>query len=149
MTDPAAEDMSFELHRDRLDASPFAVLATHGLGDRLDLVPCCFAVDDGGGAPPELVTAVDHKPKRTTRLARLANIERNPAVTLLVDHRDPDDWSQLWWVRAHGRARIVDDGPVRASAIEALARKYRQYREQPPAGPVVRISVERWTAWIP
>lgn len=141
--------MSFERYRDRLDATPFAVLATHGPGDRLDLVPCCFAIDDLAGPAPELVTAVDHKPKRTTRLARLANIERNPAVTLLVDHRDPDDWSQLWWLRAHGRARVVDDGSSTASALEALARKYRQYREQPPAGPVVRIVVERWVGWIP
>ena len=32
--------MSFDRYRSRLDASPFAVLATHGLEDRLDLVPC-------------------------------------------------------------------------------------------------------------
>jgi len=141
--------VSFELYLPRLDATPFAVLATHGPGDRLDLVPCCFAVDGPGTESAELVTAVDHKPKRTTRLARLVNIERNPAVTLLVDHRDADDWNQLWWVRAHGRARVVDHGPLHSSAVEALAKKYPQYRQRPPAGPAVRITVDRWTGWIP
>lgn len=144
--------MSFDQYRHRLEASPFAVLATHGPDGRLDLVPCCFAVDrtgDDGGEPFELVTAVDHKPKRTTRLARLVNIERNPQVSLLIDHRDPDDWSRLWWVRAHGTARVVTAGPDHRRAVDALARKYRQYAERRPEGAAIRITVERWAGWTP
>ena len=70
---------------------------TRGL---IDLVPITFAVVDDDS----IVTAVDHKPKRTTRLQRLENIRKNPSVTVLVDHYD-DDWSTLWWVRARGTPR--------------------------------------------
>lgn len=131
---------------DRIADVPFAVLATHGPRQRLDLVPCCFAVVDDG-EHVELVSAIDHKPKRSQRLARLANIERDPQVSLLVDHRDPSDWSQLWWVRVQGQALIVDEGPSHAGAIDALAEKYAQYREVRPTGPVVRIRPDRWAAW--
>jgi PPOX class probable F420-dependent enzyme len=128
------------------EPAPFAVLATHGEGRRLDLVPCCFAVDTSTGRP-ELVTAVDHKPKRHRRLARLANIDRDPNVTVLVDHRDADDWSQLWWVRVQGRARVVEDGPEHEAAVAALCAKYPQYRVEPPAGAVIRVAPDRWTGW--
>ena len=89
-----------------------------------------------------LYTAVDEKPKRTRRLKRLENIEANPRVEVLVDHYE-DDWSKLWWVRLRGRARIVED----PEAMALLARKYPQYREQPPAGPVIAVEIEEWTEW--
>ena len=53
-----------------------------------------------------VVGAVDHKPKSTTRLARLADIARTGRATLLVDHYE-DDWSRLWWVRISGPAAVV------------------------------------------
>ena len=124
----------------------FAVLATHGPDGRLDLVPCCFAVTTDGG-DLAVVTAVDHKPKRTDRLARLANVRRDPNVSFLVDHRDPLDWSQLWWIRAQGRAVVIDEGIEHRAAIEALKAKYPQYRERPPVGPVIRASSLRWSGW--
>ncbi len=130
----------------RLESSAFGVLATHGPASRIDQVPCCFAVI-GSGSGVDVVTAVDHKPKRTARLARLDNVERNPAASLLVDHRDPDDWTQLWWVRTIGSARVVTDGDSWSSAIDALVDKYAQYREQRPAGPVIRLTVDRWAGW--
>ncbi len=137
-----------EEYRSRLMAAPFAVLATHGPDQRLDLVPCCFALDDELG-PVELVTAVDHKPKRHKRLARLTNIGVNPNVTLLVDHRHPDDWSDLWWIRVHGLARVVEAGSEHESAVAALVAKYAQYRDQAPAGAVIRIVPQRWAGWSP
>ena len=152
----------FERFREQLDSASFGVLATHGPSDRLDLVPCCFAVataiaettadaetavDSGEERAAELVTAIDHKPKRTNRLARLRNVERNTAVTLLVDHRDPADWSQLWWLRAQGTATIETEGHDHTHAIDALVAKYRQYQAVRPEGPVIRISVDRWTSW--
>ncbi len=130
----------------RFLAEPFAVLATHGPEGRLDLVPCCFALDPADGA---LVTAVDHKPKRHQRLARLANVEADPNVSLLVDHRDPDDWSALWWIRVHGTGRVVNGGLEHEQAVKALAAKYGQYRERPPDGPVIRITPLRWSGWSP
>ncbi len=62
------------------------------------LVPVVFAVDH-----EVIYTAVDAKPKTTQRLRRLANINANPRVTLLVDHY-AEDWTQLWWVDPDGIA---------------------------------------------
>ena len=32
-------------------------------------------------------------------------------------------------------------------ALDLLARRYRQYRQEPPEGAVVAIDVERWREW--
>jgi PPOX class probable F420-dependent enzyme len=105
------------------------------------LVPIVFALDGD-----RVVSAVDHKPKRTTRLQRLANIARDPRVSLLADHYD-DDWEALWWVRADGHARLLDDPAAAEQALTLLAARYRQYREDRPDGPVIEITVDRWTGW--
>jgi PPOX class probable F420-dependent enzyme len=89
---------------------------------------------------------VDQKPKRHRRLQRLVNIRAEPRVSLLVDQYDVD-WSHLWWVRADGRARIVDEGAEFERAVALLLRKYPQERPQPPKGPVLRVEVERWRRW--
>ena len=66
---------------------------------------------------------------------------------MLADHYD-DDWTRLWWVRADGVARVLDAADEEAgAAIELLRRRYAQYREAPPGGPVVAIDVQRWTGW--
>ena len=92
-------------------------------------------------------TAVDAKPKSTRSLRRLANIEADPRVSMLVDHYE-DDWSALWWVRVDGAATLVsvdsDDGPL---ALSALSAKYSQYAADPPLGPLIRIAVDSWTSW--
>jgi len=90
---------------------------------------------------------VDQKPKTTTHLQRLVNIEANPEVSLLVDHYD-DDWSRLWWVRVDGMGRVVEDGAVWEAARAALTAKYPQYIENPPLGPAVVITIENLTAWV-
>jgi PPOX class probable F420-dependent enzyme len=90
------------------------------------------------------VTAVDHKPKRTTALRRLANIEANPQVSVLVDHYE-SDWAALWWVRADGRARVQKAAP--AGAAVALAQRYEQYRERPPIGPFIVVDIQRFSSW--
>jgi PPOX class probable F420-dependent enzyme len=54
----------------------------------------------------QIFTAVDHKPKTTANLKRLRNIMENPLVSVLADHYS-DDWSDLWWARADGRAAIL------------------------------------------
>jgi PPOX class probable F420-dependent enzyme len=124
-------------------ATPVARLATVGADDLPHLVPVCFAV-----LGDRIVTAVDHKPKRTTRLRRLANIAANPAVCLLVDAYDPADWTALWWARADGTARVVEaDAPEADDAIAALVERYPQYRVTRPSGPVIDIAVNRWSGW--
>lgn len=105
------------------------------------MVVVTFAVSGG-----DIVSAIDHKPKRTERLQRLANIEANPSVTFLVDHYE-NDWSRLWWVRVDGSASIHDSGGVWDDAIEALSAKYDQYRHRPPEGPVIVITPDRVISW--
>jgi PPOX class probable F420-dependent enzyme len=119
-------------------AARVARLATAGADGRPHLVPMVFAV-----AGDEIVSAVDAKPKRTTRLRRLANVRENPQVALLADHYE-EDWGALWWVRADGRGRVADRDD---RALALLAARYPQYREAPPAGPVLTVTVERWSGW--
>jgi len=94
-------------------------------------------------------SAVDDKPKRTTALQRLANIRTEPRVSVLADHYE-EDWSKLWWVRADGRAEILDEAErerERDHALDLLAERYAAYRERRPSGAVIRVEVERWTTW--
>ena len=133
--------------RRRFAAVRVARLATVGPGSRPHLVPIVFAV-----AGETIYTAVDAKPKRTTALRRIANVRVNPHVAVLADHYDDTDWSALWWVRADGTARILEltaghsDAEGR-HAIDLLAARYPQHREQPPVGPVLAIDVMRWSGW--
>jgi PPOX class probable F420-dependent enzyme len=118
-----------------------ARLATVTEAGRPHIVPVTFVVDGD-----HVYIAVDAKPKTTRNLRRLRNIRGNPHVALLADRYD-NDWTSLWWVRADGRAAIAEDPPQMARPIALLAGRYRQYRENPPAGPVIDITVERWTGW--
>jgi len=113
-------------------------LATVGSDGRPHVVPICFALDGD-----TLYTAVDQKPKSTRRLRRLANIEANPAVEIVIDHWD-EDWSLLWWVRLSGQARVVEQD---ARGLELLQAKYPQYRADPPAGPFIVVAVESRREW--
>lgn len=122
-------------------AARTAVLATVRPSGAPHLVPIVHALVPGD----IVVFAVDDKPKRTTRLQRLVNLEHDGRVALLADHYD-DDWERLWWVRADGTATV--NGAIgRSEALRALAAKYRPYRERPPQGPVVVIRIERWRGW--
>ena len=119
-----------------------ARLATVGPDGRPHVVPIVFAV-----AGDTIYSAVDHKPKRTTALKRLANVVENPSVAVLADHYERD-WRRLWWVRADGTGRVLEPGDEEArSAVALLADRYPQYRERPPAGPVLAVDVKRWTGW--
>ena len=101
-------------------------------------MPICFAL-----AGDTLYSAVDEKPKRTRLLKRLRNIEANPHVEVLVDHYE-EDWSRLWWVRLRGTAWVVDRDD---HALELLQAKYPQYRERPPRGPFIIVTIEERQEW--
>ncbi|MGB7859407.1 MAG: TIGR03668 family PPOX class F420-dependent oxidoreductase [Acidimicrobiia bacterium] len=126
---------------DRFFGSTVAVLATVRASGSPHLVPVTFA-----DIPDRIVTMVDHKPKTTTNLQRLANIASGPRVALLA-HEYSDDWARLWWVRVDGLAAIHDEGAIWEEARAALVEKYHQYETTPPAGPAIVISIESVSYW--
>jgi PPOX class probable F420-dependent enzyme len=117
--------------------APVARLATVSADGAPHLVPVVFAAQGG-----TVFTAVDGKPKSTTRLKRLANIRQNPQVSMLVDHYD-DDWTRLWWIRIDGTAHIVED----SAGLSLLRAKYPQYQHVSLEGPVIEIELRRWSSW--
>ena len=126
---------------ERLTGAQVGRLATADAEGAVHLVPVCFALVSG-----RAVSAVDHKPKRTMQLGRLRDIRETGRAVLLVDHYS-DDWSQLWWIRITGTAAVhTADDPIDADARAALAAKYHQYRDRPPAGPVWSVALDdvRW-----
>ena len=111
--------------RTRLAAHDHGVLCTVHAERGVDAVPVAYVVDDNGyvGVPVDRV-----KPKASSRLQRERNLEADPRGTLLVEHWDREDWSQLWWVRAELRFQ----GDDRAAALAALlAERFPQYHDQP------------------
>jgi PPOX class probable F420-dependent enzyme len=142
--------------RRRFGDAQVARLATVRPDGGPHVVPVTFALL----APSEqralgaIVVVVDHKPKSTLHLQRLANIAAEPRASFLVDAYD-DDWDALWWVRADARARVLTaedasdpaGAAERTEALAALAARYPQYRERPPTGPVIWSDVERWSSW--
>ena len=131
--------------RQRFSTATVARMATVGPGGTPHLVPIVFALL----GEHTLVSAVDHKRKRTTALRRLANIAQNPAVSLLADEYG-DDWDQLWWARADGLARVVTpdmEPELRVEAIDTLVARYVQYAQWRPSGDLIVVDVQRWSGW--
>jgi PPOX class probable F420-dependent enzyme len=127
---------------DALPAARVGRLATTGNDGAVHLVPFCFAVVAG-----LIVSAVDHKPKRTVRLQRLRDIEASGRATVLIDHYE-EDWSRLWWIRVVGPAAVHEQGSdVDVAARQALVQKYAQYAGRAPAGPVYSIAIDEVSAW--
>jgi hypothetical protein len=127
-----------------------ATLCTLNAQGTIDAVPVCFAV-----VGEVIATPVDRiKPKETTALGRLANLER-AAATLLVDHWDGADWSRLWWVRAKLVRRPPEEvGPLLLEdCARALRAKYPPYRdaedttENPVFAAVIVLDVGDLTGW--
>ena len=127
--------------RRRFAASPVARLATVRPDGAPHVVPVTFALSDD-----RVCTAVDRKPKRHQRLQRIANLRHEPRCSLLVDHY-ADDWSALWWVRADGEATVIEHPAPGDKRLRHLAERYRDYREAPPAGPLIVVEITRWIGW--
>ena len=116
---------------------PVARLATFG-DSYPHVVPVVFVEVDGA-----IYVPIDGKPKSGRRLQRLLNIERNPAVCLLVDVY-ADDWSQLRWLRIDGEARETATSDAVAAAFRA---KYPQYADTPLGTRAIRIDSRRVRGW--
>jgi PPOX class probable F420-dependent enzyme len=130
--------------RARLTANDHGVLCTVHPQRGVDAVPVVYAVDseDYIGVPVDRV-----KQKASSRLQREYNLADDPRATLLVEHWDRDDWSQLWWVRAELRWQPDATGRARTLA-ELLAARFDQYRDQPFERVVVlrMVAVSGWAA---
>jgi PPOX class probable F420-dependent enzyme len=129
-----------------------AVLATIAADGRPRLVPICFVLD---AAQPILYTPIDEKPKRESdplALARIRDITADPRVSVLVDRWD-EDWSRLAWLRASGRAVVLDptadaDADEHGHAVAALRAKYPQYAtHRLETRPLIRVTLESVTTW--
>jgi len=126
----------------RVAAAPVARLATLRPDGTPRLVPITFALVEG-----LVCSAVDEvKPKRSTRLARLADVARDPRAAVLVDTY-ADDWTQLWWVRIDGTAAVHEAGDLHARALAALVTKYPPYAAAPPSGAVLVLTPSSWAGW--
>jgi PPOX class probable F420-dependent enzyme len=125
---------------ERLRSSRHGVLGTVHAARGVDAVPVVYVVEHDR----ELVLPVDAvKAKSGARLQRLRNISRDPRVVLLVEHFD-DDWSQLWWVRAHGSAREAEPTTVQ---LDALAAAFPEYRSAEAVPAVIVVDVGEVTGW--
>lgn len=124
---------------DRIRTARIARLATVRPDGTPHIVPITFALVDS-----EVVSVIDGKPKRTSRLQRLRNVEATPTAAILVDHWS-ETWSELWWVRIDGTVRILD--PPLPAWTEALSSKYPQYDEVGLPGPGIGVRIDRLTWW--
>ena len=135
------------MHLDREEAFRRAAAADHGVLSTLnrtgvaDLVPACFALVGEWLAVP--IDAV--KPKGSTALGRIRNLERDPRATFLVEHWDAADWKRLWWVRLSLR-RVAAPPQIGAELVGALRDRYPQYRDAPFTD-VLEFRIERVGGW--
>jgi PPOX class probable F420-dependent enzyme len=108
-------------------------------------VPICYAFDG-----ERFFTPIDEKPKRHDRpLKRVRNIEETGRATLLIDHYDDQDWSQLAWIMIRGKASVIGPGDkFHSNAVELLQNRYSQYREMNlGSAAVIVIEPDHVTAW--
>jgi PPOX class probable F420-dependent enzyme len=124
---------------DRLGRSGKGVLGTVHPARGVDAVPVVYVVHDG-----EVVLPIDTvKAKSGARLQRLRNIEADPRAVLLVDQHAAD-WSQLWWVRAHG---LASEATPTAAQLERLAATFAAYTEPGSVTAVIRLAVTEIAGW--
>lgn len=124
---------------ERLGAFGHGVLGTVHPARGVDAVPVVF-VRDGD----RLIVPIDTvKSKSGSRLQRLVNLEADHRCVLLLEHYE-DDWSRLWWVRAHGRA--VEATPTEANRA-ALGGGFAAYAAPASVTSVIVLTIEALTGW--
>jgi Pyridoxamine 5'-phosphate oxidase len=135
------------VHLDHDEAMRRAIAADHGVLATVDrnhgasLVPACFAIDGDRLAIP--IDSV--KPKGSTALGRVRNLERDPRASLLVEHWDPVDWSRLWWVQIL-LVRTAEPEDQVARLAGGLGERYPQYRDAPFVE-ILTFRIERIGGW--
>lgn len=125
----------------RAETADHGTLATLNRTGVADLVPACFAI-----VGQDLAVPIDSvKPKGSTALGRVRNLERDPRATLLLEHWDPADWSGLWWVRLSLRLAALPPA-THDVLVQALRGRYLQYRDAPFTA-VLTFRVEQVSGW--
>ena len=121
-----------------VDEARRAAFSTIDSRGRPHVVPICFALRDG-----ELISAIDHKPKRGVVMARIRHLEANPNVAVTMDRWD-EDWTRIGWVMVRGVARLEE--PVGAEILNA---RYPQYDDMPAHDALIIVRPERilWWTW--
>ena len=134
--------------RHYLETARSGHLATADATSDPHLIPVVFVLIDNA-----IYIVIDDKPKTTTRLKRLRNIEANPRAAFLVDTYD-EDWTKLGWVMCRGAADILEpstdpqDTQLREEVLAELRAKYPQYHDHQLAQrPIIRLQIERVTSW--
>ena len=128
-----------------------ARFATVGADALPHLVPVCYhaTLDERGVWTLDI--ALDEKPKGVAphALRRVRNLLAHPAVALLIDRYDDDDWARLAFLRVDGRATLLEPGdPAHAPAVAALRAKYPQYRAMAlDERPIIRITPTGVSGW--
>lgn len=124
-----------------LDAAPVARLGLVDPDGQPRVLPITFA-----RCGEALVSAIDHKPKRSgAPPARVAWLRASPRAALTVDLYD-EDWERLAWVQVLGSVEVLQAGAAVAE-LRALSAKYPQYRGRVPQGPVLALSPRRVLRW--
>ena len=130
-----------------LVAARTATLATIDADGLPRLVPVCFVLEAGTA---RLWIALDEKRKQASdprELARVRDIAARSDVALLVE-RWSEDWSELAWLRVHGRAALVEPADVADGVLGTLRTKYPQYRDHDlETRPMLRIDLVRAARW--
>lgn len=136
------------MHLDHDESLRRALAADHGILATLNpnhgaiLVPACYAIDGDRLAVP--IDSV--KPKGSTALGRIRNLERDPRASLLIEHWDPGDWARLWWVHLL-LVRTVDEPADLVARLEAgLRERYPQYRTTEFVD-ILTFRIERVGGW--
>lgn len=93
-----------------------------------DPQPVVYAVSDDGhvGVPIDRV-----KPKASLRLQREVNLAADPRGSLLIERWDSEDWSKLWWVRAHVEHVDHPSSSLTEDLADRLAQTVPQYADKP------------------
>ena len=125
-----------------LESEQVARLGLLDSAGRPRVLPVTFALAEG-----RIWSAADRKPKSVepAELARVRYLRQDPHAALTVD-RYSDNWSELAWVQVLGEVEIVATGRA-AEGLAALASKYAQYAEQPPPGPFLALTPDRFLHW--
>jgi len=110
-------------------------------------VPICFALSGND----TIYTPIDAKPKKNKSkpLKRIINIASNDEVVVLFD-RYSENWTELAYVMAKGKAKVVSDEQENLLAAKLLENRYIQYRDQnylPRGATIIGIRVYDYISW--